>query len=165
MIVKAAVSCLDIIQPGLGLPHSLPQNMAAKYRIGQDIAQACMDIGYPGEIGYQTFLYSGEADIRKVLMFLIEKLPKEQEKFVHEPTAAELLLRQIKCKVKEEMSRPWLPENCYSGTSSRKFISCTNIDEPLHVGEFKKNKASANKKMKVTEQKKFFFFSVEGISL
>lgn len=37
------------------------------------------DLGYRGEIGYQTFLYSNETDIRKVLMFLVEKLPKESE--------------------------------------------------------------------------------------
>lgn len=97
MIVKSAVCCLDLIQPNLGLPHILPQNMAAKYRVGQLIAQACMDNGYPGDVGYQTFLYSGESDIRKVLMFLIEKLPKEQEKFVHEPTGNDLNLKKEYC--------------------------------------------------------------------
>lgn len=35
------------------------------------------DLGYRGEIGYQTFLYSNTLDIRKVFMFLTEKLPKE----------------------------------------------------------------------------------------
>ena len=34
-------------------------------------------MGYRGEIGYQTFLYSNETDIRKVFIFLVEKLPKE----------------------------------------------------------------------------------------
>lgn len=95
--MKAAVSCLDVIQPGLGLPKALPYNMAAKYRVGQDIAQACTDVGYPGDIGYQTFLYSGETDLRKVFMFLTEKLPKEQEKFVHEPSGN--LFVSIYCKM------------------------------------------------------------------
>lgn len=35
------------------------------------------ELGYQGEIGYQTFLYSNETDIRKIFIFLIEKLPKE----------------------------------------------------------------------------------------
>lgn len=86
MIVKAAVSCLKLIQPGLELPHLLPPNMATRYKIGYEIAQACVNNGYPGDIGFQTFLYSNETDLRKVLMFLIEKLPKEQEQFAHEPT-------------------------------------------------------------------------------
>ena len=35
------------------------------------------ELGYRGDIGYQTFLYSTEADIRKIFMFLVDKLPKE----------------------------------------------------------------------------------------
>jgi len=35
------------------------------------------DLGYRGDVGYQTFLYSNEADLRRVFLFLLEKLPKE----------------------------------------------------------------------------------------
>ncbi len=35
------------------------------------------ELGYKNEIGYQTFLYSSEPDMRRLLMFLIEKLPKD----------------------------------------------------------------------------------------
>ena len=35
------------------------------------------ELGYRGDVGYQTFLYSSEADIRKIFMFLVDKLPKE----------------------------------------------------------------------------------------
>lgn len=41
---------------------------------------AVQELGYLGEIGYQTFLYSSEADVRRVFMFLVEKLPKESDK-------------------------------------------------------------------------------------
>ena len=43
------------------------------------------NLGYKGEIGYQTFLYSNEADIRKVLMFVVEKLPKDTTVSSDEP--------------------------------------------------------------------------------
>jgi len=43
-------------------------------------------LGYRGDIGYQTFLYSSETDVRRVFVFLIEKLPKESEKNIVEPT-------------------------------------------------------------------------------
>jgi len=36
-------------------------------------------VGYKGEVGYQTFLYSNEADIRKILMFLVDKLPRDAQ--------------------------------------------------------------------------------------
>jgi hypothetical protein len=44
------------------------------------------NLGYTGDIGYQTFLYSSETDVRRVFVFLIEKLPKESEKSIVEPT-------------------------------------------------------------------------------
>ena len=34
------------------------------------------ELGYKGEVGYQTFLYSNEGDIRKILMYLVDKLPR-----------------------------------------------------------------------------------------
>ena len=43
------------------------------------------EVGYRGEIGYQTFLYSNEADIRKLFMFLVENLPKESSESASEP--------------------------------------------------------------------------------
>lgn len=41
LVIEAAVRCLDVIQPGLGLPHSLPDSMSARFRVGASIAQAC----------------------------------------------------------------------------------------------------------------------------
>ena len=46
LVVEAAVRCLDVIQPGLGLPHSLPDSMSARFRVGASIAQACQVIGH-----------------------------------------------------------------------------------------------------------------------
>ena len=43
------------------------------------------DLGYKGEIGYQTFLYSNEPEIRSLLMFLVEKLPRESAEASDQP--------------------------------------------------------------------------------
>ena len=51
--------------------------MSARFRVGTSIAQACQKNGYKSEVGYQTFLYPSENEIRKVFMFLVEKLPKQ----------------------------------------------------------------------------------------
>ena len=42
------------------------------------LPMSVQDLGYPGEIGYQTFLYSSVKEWRRLLMFLLEKLPKEK---------------------------------------------------------------------------------------
>ncbi|XP_021913924.1 coiled-coil domain-containing protein 22-like [Zootermopsis nevadensis] len=46
LVIEAAVRCLDVIQPGLGLPHSLPDSMSTRFRVGASIAQACKNLGY-----------------------------------------------------------------------------------------------------------------------
>ncbi|XP_063224121.1 coiled-coil domain-containing protein 22 homolog [Bacillus rossius redtenbacheri] len=113
LVVEAAVRCLDIIQPGLGLEHKLPPNMSARYRLGASIAQACKVLGYRGDIGYQTFLYSSESDIRRVLMFLIEKLPKEAEKTVVPFSGKHGALEQAIADVLQaQLASAWLPGFC-----------------------------------------------------
>uniref|UniRef100_A0A8D3BZI1 Coiled-coil domain-containing protein 22 n=1 Tax=Scophthalmus maximus TaxID=52904 RepID=A0A8D3BZI1_SCOMX len=91
LIVKAVVRCIQVIDPGLGsgLPTSLPPGMSARFRVGMSLAQACQDIGYKGEIGYQTFLYSNEPEIRSLLMCLVEKLPRESAETSDQPTGTE----------------------------------------------------------------------------
>ena len=43
------------------------------------------DLGFTGVIGYQTFLYPTEGDIRTLFMFLVERLPKESAEAADEP--------------------------------------------------------------------------------
>lgn len=53
LIIKATVKCLDIIKPGLGLSTVLPMNMAARFRLGATLAQACLVRFYE----YKNFNY------------------------------------------------------------------------------------------------------------
>lgn len=48
------------------------------------------ELGYKGEIGYQTFLYSNESEIRKVFMFLVDRLPKDTVETTEEPMGGSL---------------------------------------------------------------------------
>lgn len=43
------------------------------------------DVGFEGEIGYQTFLYSNVESVRRLFMFLIEKLPRDGAEAADEP--------------------------------------------------------------------------------
>ncbi|XP_049920590.1 coiled-coil domain-containing protein 22 isoform X3 [Epinephelus moara] len=115
LIVEAVVRCIRVIDPGLGsaLPTSLPPGMSARFRVGMSLAQACQDIGYKGEIGYQTFLYSSEPEIRSLLMFLVEKLPRESSEASDQPTGKSVVLqRAIAAAIKAQLVVPWLPPNC-----------------------------------------------------
>ncbi|XP_053706208.1 coiled-coil domain-containing protein 22 isoform X1 [Synchiropus splendidus] len=114
LIVEAVVRCVRVIDSGLGnaLPTSLPPGMSARFRVGMSLAQACQDVGYRGEIGYQTFLYSNEPEIRSLLMFLVEKLPRERAEDSDQPTGKSVLQRSIAAAIKSQLTVPWLPPNC-----------------------------------------------------
>jgi len=109
-VVEATVRCLQLIRPGLELSLHLPPSVSARFKVGTTLAETCKELGYPGEIGFQTFLYSGESDIRKVFIFLTEKLPKDAEKTVDGPVGASALLgRSISATLSRQLNTPWLP--------------------------------------------------------
>lgn len=115
LIVEAVVRCLRVIDPvlGSGLSHLLPPGMSARFRLGMSLAQACQDLGYKGEIGYQTFLYSNEPEIRSLLMFLVERLPRESAETSDQPAGKSVLLQKaIADQIKAQLAVPWLPPNC-----------------------------------------------------
>uniref|UniRef100_A0A673G134 Coiled-coil domain-containing protein 22 n=1 Tax=Sinocyclocheilus rhinocerous TaxID=307959 RepID=A0A673G134_9TELE len=115
LIVEAVVKCLRVIDPALGngLSHSLPPGMSARFRLGMSLSQACQDVGFKGEIGYQTFLYSNEPEIRSLFMFLVEKLPRESADASDQPAGKSALLqRAIAAQIKAQLSVPWLPLSC-----------------------------------------------------
>lgn len=112
LIVEAVVRCLRVIEPGLGgaLPTSLPPGMSARFRVGMSLAQACQDLGYKGEVGYQTFLYSNEPEIRSLLMFLVEKLPRESRDTDPQHTGKSAVLqRAVAAALRAQLALPWLP--------------------------------------------------------
>lgn len=114
LVVEAVVSCLRVIDPGLGhgLPSTLPPGMSARFRVGTSLAQACQDIGFKGEIGYQTFLYSSEPEIRSLLMFLVEKLPRGSSESSDQATGKSVVLHKaIAAAVRAQLSVSWLPPN------------------------------------------------------
>lgn len=137
LVVEATVRCLEAIRPGLGLSTVLPVNMAARFRLGATLAQTCTELGYRGDIGYQTFLYNSEADLRRVFMFLIEKLPKESEKTVNESISKVALLeKSVASAISRGLSVPWLPHYCHKqgfrnrGRASVPYAS-VNIEAPI----------------------------------
>merc|ERR1711879_295916 len=55
--------------------------MADRFNLGLKIADICSESGFVNMsgFGYQTFLYGSEAEVRQVLMFLLEKIRLEEE--------------------------------------------------------------------------------------
>eukprot|EP00116_Pleurobrachia_bachei_P005392 sb/3465654/ len=68
---------------------------------------------YKADIGYETFLYANEVDIRRLLMFLVEKLPRTGGGGGGgggvDQTSRSSLLCSIGREFKRQLSLPWLP--------------------------------------------------------
>ena len=121
--MEGVVRCLNLINPSLELSHHIPPSMSGKYRLGSTLASACVNMGYKGEIGYQTFLYSNETDLRKIFLFLFENLPKETEKSLDEPLNRNILiLKEISLSFTKHINFPWLPIYCKSNAISDSFL-------------------------------------------
>lgn len=111
--VEAVVRCLRLISPERELPLHISTNMVERYNLGMTLANACSELGFKGDLGYQTFLYSNEAEMRRIFMFLFEKLPKESEKAVDQQLGtAALISRSISEQISRQLKAPWLPNYC-----------------------------------------------------
>lgn len=80
LIVKAISCCLETMIPGSSFPRSLPPSMSLRLKVATSLAEQIKGLGFRGDMGYQSILYSNEIEIRRVLMFLIERLPREGNK-------------------------------------------------------------------------------------
>lgn len=67
-------------------------------------------------MGYQTFLYYNECELRQVFMFLIETLPNESQKTktIAPAKKRSLLMQDIASKIDNELKRIWIPPSCKS---------------------------------------------------
>ncbi|XP_064359510.1 coiled-coil domain-containing protein 22 isoform X2 [Dromaius novaehollandiae] len=87
--------------------------MSARFRLASDLASACQELGFGGDVGYQTFLYSSEHDTRRLLLFLVEKLPRDEAGGGAEPPGKSgPLLRAIGARIRDQLVTPWVPPCC-----------------------------------------------------
>ena len=65
-IVESVVRCLHIIQPDSQekIQPRLPPTMSGRFNFGSRLAELCRGLGCPGDLGYQTFLYPEDKQIR-----------------------------------------------------------------------------------------------------
>ncbi|XP_058461138.1 coiled-coil domain-containing protein 22 homolog [Malaya genurostris] len=115
-LIPIVSKCITSIDSSLDLPKTLPSGMAQRFTTTASLAEACRQIGYRREIGYQTFLYSNVIEVRRVMMFLIERLPKsssdESEGTGQPVDDTTELENRITAKLKYQLRAPWIPEFC-----------------------------------------------------
>ncbi|CAH1959135.1 unnamed protein product [Acanthoscelides obtectus] len=139
MVVKAVSYCLEAITPDVTFPKKLPPSMITRLKVASDIAEHIKDLGFRGDMGYQTILYCNEVEIRRVLMFLIERLPREESKTVapiEQTGYVPRLVKYIEENLKESLNQLWVPSfflkngirTCGDGEIVNSFGNCRPLE-------------------------------------
>lgn len=113
VIIESASKCLSAISTSIKVPTKLPTGISHRIEVAAHIALICKDLGYKNDVGYQTFLYYNEAELRQVFMFLIEQLPTENKAAKSAPRSCKSSLMQvISNRIQEELAAVWIPPCC-----------------------------------------------------
>lgn len=77
LLVAVCAACLRTTAPEQPPPpERLPPDMAGRFRVGTDLAARIKQLGYRGDLGFHQLLYPNETEVRRVLVFLLDTLPK-----------------------------------------------------------------------------------------
>lgn len=140
-VVRAVSSCLLEINPSMTeLPRSLPgASMAQRFSVATTLAERCKESGYGGDIGYQIFLYPNAVELRRLFMYLIERLPRERQNTndsvkAHTLSARDQLQREVRKKLADQLKAPWVPQFCRAVANRQKLgSSCQCIEFKPHL--------------------------------
>lgn len=140
IIADAFSCCLESIKPGANHPKRLPASMSLRIKVASDLAEQIQNLGFRGDMGYQTILYCNEIEVRRVLMYLIERLPRESNKTVctEELGYVPTLVKQIEAKMRDCLQTQWFPSQyLYQGahltSPNQFFLQSTGCSIPLHT--------------------------------
>lgn len=113
LLVAGCAQCINAINGDDKVSGKLPQSMSARFRVGTELANAVKALGYMSDLGYNSFLYSNEADARNILMWLVERLPKESITAATEILDAKALLaRAVAEEIELRSGCEWTPPGC-----------------------------------------------------
>lgn len=143
-VMSCALFCLRMILPEESVMPKDPgsnMNMATKYNLASFLTTSCKDLGFRGDLGYQSFLYGTTADVRRVFLFLIEKLPREE---THDSPKKSLTVDD-KIRRSSEFSRVWMPPE-ESTWKSREDISTLSLSNLINSRSVVLNKMNPTKK-------------------
>ena len=109
VLVNAAGVCLKAVT-GNELPTTLPDEMSGRFQVCTLLANTMLEQGYTAELGFQQFLYPEEKAVRKMLSWLVQRLPKSGEEGGDEMQGANaLLFKSIVDELGTWKKRSWFP--------------------------------------------------------
>ena len=81
-IVASCARCLNVIHEAQGsdqrFAEALPANPGVRFRLCTSLARAIAGLGYTEEVGFNNFLYPNAKDTRKLLLYLVDAMPRSE---------------------------------------------------------------------------------------
>lgn len=114
-IFKCIGKLCKSIKPDAEISNHLPSQMAQRFAAASQIVDCCKSLGFHGDLGYQTILYSNPNELRRIFMWLIENIPKSEDKTdsfhaTKDVSRAKSIEDDILKKLKTDMRKPWVLE-------------------------------------------------------
>lgn len=114
-IYKCLLRLCKCIKSDVEISGHLPAPMAQRFAAASQLVDYCRSLGFNGDLGYQTILYSNPIELRRIFMWLIEHLPKSEDKTdsfhqTREVSKAKSLESEILRKLASDLKRPWVLE-------------------------------------------------------
>lgn len=112
-VYKSILTLCKIIKPEFEVPKALPVQMAQRFSAASQLVDYCKSLGFKGDLGYQTILYSNINELRRVFMWLIEQLPKNEDKTdsyqgTETVSKSKMIENEIARKLATDLKRPWV---------------------------------------------------------
>lgn len=86
--------------------------MSARMKMASILSYHIKNLGFHCDMSYSTVLYGSELEIRRILMFLIERLPKESLKTNElETSYTRSLIKKINENIQLHLKNLWIPSN------------------------------------------------------
>lgn len=87
--------------------------MSARMKMASTLSDNIKQLGFHGDMSYSTVLYGSELEIRRVLMFLIERIPRDSLKtnVGVETSYIQSLLKQIDDNIQLHRKHLWVPSS------------------------------------------------------
>ncbi|CRK92991.1 CLUMA_CG006560, isoform A [Clunio marinus] len=123
-IYEALRKLCKLIKPDIEISGHLPTQVALRFAAASELVKCCKLIGYKGDLGYQTILYSNPIELRRILMWLIEHLPKFENKTdlfiqITPENEAKTIENVILRKISFDFKMPWILEYLQSPSNVR----------------------------------------------
>ena len=141
LVVAVTARCLNLMGAGDGereLQTALPKNLAKRHKACAALGKRLKDAGYPGECGYNQFLYPNWRDVKQIFTFLLARVPRDGEGGdgdgggnamlgIGGGGGEALLNHNIQVCLKEWRRQTWVPPFCATGRGAGHWLRTDQV--------------------------------------